>query len=297
MLFTLPLCGELEHHLKKILHKSPSHTMPGIDFIYMINLEQRQEKWKTSLDQLAPYGIFPYRFSAVNGWELSLETINDVGVVFTPGMKGDFMGTSYHRDGNFEPSHEIIRNYGQTYFAHCMARGTIGCALSHLSILQDAWDSGYETIWIMEDDIEVKKDPRILSGLIHKLDILVGNNHWDILFTDRDMHNGEGNYNPCYGSGRRPDYFSSSNDFYIKKIVSEDFWQVGARFGTHSMIVRRSGIQKLLQFFKTHQIFLPYDLDFVLPEGIKLYAVLEDVVTNFAKAPSDNGEPNYLKKP
>ncbi|MFI5334690.1 MAG: hypothetical protein ACHQT8_05960 [Chlamydiales bacterium] len=31
--------------------------------------------------------------------------------------------------------------------------------LSHLSILQDAFDSGYETIWVMEDDIEVVRNP------------------------------------------------------------------------------------------------------------------------------------------
>ncbi len=270
--------------------------MPGIDFIYMINLDQRPEKWKMSIDQLGPYGIFPFRFPAVNGWELSLETVNAVGLAFTPEMEGGFMATSYLLDGKFEPSHELISNFGQTYFCHCMARGTIGIALSHISVLQDAYDSGYETVWIMEDDIEVKKDPRILSELIQKLDALVGVNQWDILFTDKDMHNAEGNYNPCYWAAKRPD-FVSSNDFYLRKVVSEDFWQIGARYGAHSMIVRRSGMKKLLQFFKAHQIFLPYDLEFILPKGIKFYAVLEDVVTNLAKGISDNGGPNYLNKP
>ena len=295
ILWTFSLHGELEDHLKKIPCKCPSHAMPGVDFIYMINLDQRPEKWKMSLDQLTPYGIFPFRFSAVNGWELSLETINAVGLMFTPEMEGGFMATSYPWDGNFEPSHEIICNFGQTYFCHCLARGTIGIALSHISILQDAYDSGYETVWIMEDDIEVKKDPRILSELIDKLDALVGKNQWDILFTDRDMHKPNGSYNPCYWPAKRPD-FVSSNDFYLRKVVSEDFWQIGARYGAHSMIVRRSGMRKLLRFFHAHQIFLPYDLEFILPKGIKLYAVLEDVVTNLPKAISDNGGPNYLNK-
>jgi hypothetical protein len=62
------------------------------------------------------------------------------------------------------------------------------------------------------------------------------------------------------------------------------------------MILRRSGIKKLLQFFKAHQIFLPYDMDYILPPGIKLFTVLEDVVSNFPKADSDNGAPNYMPK-
>jgi len=62
------------------------------------------------------------------------------------------------------------------------------------------------------------------------------------------------------------------------------------------MIVRRCGMKKLLQFFDAHSIFLPYDLDFIYPQNIKLYTVLEDVVSNLAKALSDNGSPFYLNK-
>lgn len=298
VLATTLLHADLEDHLRKIPFKPSSHTMRNIDYIYMINLDQRPEKWEKSINQLAPYGIIPFRFSAVNGWELSLETINDVGLKFTPEMEGGFMATSYHLDGHFEPSHEIIQNYGQTYFCHCMARGTIGIALSHLSLLQDAYESGYETVWIMEDDIEVKRNPHLLCDLIDKLDNLVGKGNWDILFTDRDMHDARGNYNPCYWAARRPDFemFTQSNDFYLRKGVGEDFWQIGARYGAHSMIVRRSGMKKLLQFFKAHQIFLPYDLEFILPRGIRLFAILDDVVTNLSNSFSDNGGPNYLNK-
>lgn len=296
---TISLCGDLEQHLKKIPCKCPSHQMRNVDYIYMINLDERPEKWQMSVEQLAPYGIFPFRFSAVNGWKLSLETINDVGLKFTPEMDGGFMATSYPLDGNYEPSHEIINNFGQTYFCHCMARGTIGIALSHISVLQDAYDSGFETVWIMEDDVEVVKDPRMLSDLIDKLDKLVGKGNWDILFTDKDMHDSEGKYNPCYWAAKRPDFlsFTNTNDYYLRKVISEDFWQIGARYGAHSMIVRRSGMKKLLQFFNAHQIFLPYDLEFILPRGIKLFSVLDDVVTNLSKALSDNGGPNYLNKP
>ena len=224
----------------------------------MINLDQRPEKWHRSLEQLLTFHIAPYRFSAVNGWELSLETLHDVGLKYSPEMHGGFMGTSYPSNGNGEPSHELIRNYGQTYFCHCLSRGAIGINLSHLSILKDALDSGYETIWVMEDDIEILENPHLLSEMVEKLDQCVGANNWDILFTDQDIRDKEKNYKPCFWTARRPDFGNSTqqlNDYSLRRDVSEDFRQIGARWGAHSMIVRKSGMEKILQFF-----FRPSDL-------------------------------------
>lgn len=299
-LIPLILCADMEEHLKKVdrTHSNWQKTsMPHIDFIYMINLDQRPEKWNSSIEQLAPYGITPCRFSAVNGWELSLEAINDVGLVLSPEMDQGFMATTYP-DADFQPRHEPLEQIGRSYFCHCMARGTIGIALSHISILQDAYEQGYETIWVMEDDIYVIKDPRLLSDLIIHLDETVGYDNWDILFTDRDMRRSDGSYNPCYWAARRPDITEGmkKNDYWTRTPVNKTFWKIGARYGAHSMIIRKSGIKKLLAHFKAHQIYLPYDLEFILPLGIQLYAVEEDIVTNLPKALSDNGGPNYLNK-
>ena len=292
------LQADIEDYFKKVVNKSDCYSMMNIDFIYMINLDQRPEKFRMSMDQLAPFGIYPCRFSAVNGWELSLEAINDVGVKFAPSMEGGFMATTYHLNGDGKPSHEIIANFGQTYFVHCLARGAIGCALSHLSILQDAYDSGYNTIWIMEDDIEVIRDPRILPQLIEKLDSLVGKDGWDILFTDRDFRTANGSYAPAYGAAKRPDYafFLYANDYSFKVDISSEFRRIANRYGTASMIIRRSGIKKLLQFFKAHQIYLPYDMDLIYARGIKIYTVTEDVVSNLTNAISDLGGPFYSER-
>lgn len=289
--------GSLEDHLKKG-DRCRSHSMRNIDFIYMINLDQRPEKWRRSMDQLTPFGIYPYRFSAVNGWELSLEEINDVGLVYSVEMGPGILGTRYPLDGNFEPVHGTIEEFGETYFCHCMARGTIGIALSHISVLQDAYDAGHETIWVMEDDIDVIRDPTVLSDLIERLDALVGKSNWDVLFTDRDIRDAKGNYVPTFWAGKRPDflYYTYANNYAERNEISPEFRTIGARSGAHSMIVRRSGIEKLLQFFKSHQIFFPYDMEYVLPTGIKLYTVLDDVVSNTPNAPSDNGGPNYLNQ-
>lgn len=318
LIFFLPffLFGDLEPHLKKAEEKSGSHSMPGIDFIYMINLDQRPEKWKCSIDQLAPYGIHPYQFSAVNGWEIPFEAIDEVGLKFSPEMEGGFWATTYRLkekgessipevkeghctcfhlfEGNFIWEQERISVWGKTYFSHCMSRGAIGIALSHISILKDALDSRYETIWVMEDDIQVLGDPRVLSDLIGRLDAQVGKDGWDILFTDRDIRDIHGNPIPAAASARRPD-FKSPNDFAKTEVVSPEFRKIGARYGAHSMIIRKKGVKKLLQFFMAHQIFLPYDMEYTLPPGIQLYTVLDDVVSNLHTI-TDNPSPNYSKE-
>ena len=269
--------------------------MRNIDFIYVINLDQRPEKFARCLAQLNCYGIDPYRFSAVNGWELSLDAINDVGVSLQPWMSLEKWGTYYEE--TFEPKHEAVQVYGRNYFCHCMSRGAIGISLSHLSILQDALDSGYETIWVMEDDIDAAKDPHMLSSLIDELDQLVGSQGWDVLFTDPDTKNTRGEYVPSYGFAWRPNYYPSNPSQFAQRYdVSENLKKVGSRFGAYSMILRRSGIEKILGFLKQYHIFLPYDIDFVFPSGIQLYSARFDIVSTQPTAPSDNGAPNYENK-
>jgi len=289
-------------HIKPVGEKMGEHSMRNIDFIYMINLDQRPEKWAKSIEQLAPYGIVPHRFAAVNGWELTLEEINDIGVKFAPGMDGSFASTYYPLEGtgtdrdyiNEDKKQPIVKEYGRVYFTHCLSRGAIGCVLSHLSVLKDAYDSGYDTIWVMEDDVEVMRDPRILSNLIDSLDKLVGRARWDIFFTDRDFRDAKGRYVPCRGMAKRPNFKPKSmSRFYIDRVLNKNFRRLGARFGSCSMIIRRSGIKKLLDFYEEYQLYLPYDLDNYLPEKMRFITVLDDVVSNICGGASDIARPTY----
>ncbi|NGX47393.1 MAG: hypothetical protein K1000chlam3_00766 [Chlamydiae bacterium] len=291
------LHSDVTDHLKKIDGKTDAHRIRNIDFIYMINLDQRPEKFERSINQLHPYGIYPYRFSAVNGWELSLEEINDVGVKYTPDMDSNIMGSFFLFDGNFKRHDEFIQKYGRTYFCHCMSRGSIGIVLSHLSILKDAYDSGYETIWVMEDDIDVVRDPTIIPDLIDQCDALFGHDGWDILFTDRDTKDRNGNYIPCIGYAKRPNFTPiNAQQYFYEESINANFRRIGARYGAYSMILRRSGIEKILNFLLVNQVFLPYDMEFYLPHGIILYTVQNDVVSTDRHSGSDNGKPNYLSK-
>ncbi len=294
--------ADIPDHFKPCLNKLAIHGMRNIDFIYMINLDKRPEKFEDCSRRLNPYGIYPYRFSAVNGWELPLEAITDVGLKYESWMKFGIMGTYYYLDGDnaIQHAHEPIQVEGRTYFGHCVSRGAIAIVLSHLSVLQDSLDSGYETIWVLEDDIEVMRDPRVIPELIDKLDALVGKDGWDILFTDRDIRKKNGEYNPCYWCATRPNFTPwNTNVFAQRKAVSQDFQKIGSRWGSHSMILRRSGIQKILDFIKVYRIFFPYDMDYIFPSDmfsdIQLYTVFDDVVSNQVDSISDNGGPSYLE--
>jgi len=287
------LSAGIMDHLKILNDKTPSSPMRNIDFIYMINLDQRPEKYEQSINQLAPYGVVPYRFSAVNGWELPFEVINDVGVKYEPWMKQGLMGTCYLPEDEGMPRHEVMQEVGRNYFCHCMSRGAVGIVMSHLSIVKDAYDSGYETIWVMEDDIEIIQNPHKISDLIEKLDILVGKKNWDFLFTDYDTKNSRGEYVPCLGFALRPDFNPfPPNKCNVRYSISLDIRKIGARYGAYSMIVRRSGMKKILDFFN-NGMFLPYDMEFTLPDDINMFTVNEDLVSTLTNAFSDNGAPNY----
>lgn len=284
----------VEDCFKKISNKLEfQQQVRNIDFIYMINLEERPEKYQHSLEQLAPYEIVPYRFSAVNGWKLSLEAINTLGVHYQSWMRRGLLGTSYSITNDGNPFHEVMQE-GRDYFCHSMSKGAIGIALSHLSVLQDAYDSGYETIWVMEDDIEVIGNPHILSDRIDELDALLGKKGWDILFTDQNTKGQDGRYISCLSYAPRPNFFpSDSNKFTGKYNISRNLRWIGARYGAYSMIVRRSGMEKILNFIKNNQLFLPFDMEYTQPNQIRLFTVIKDVVSTLPKAPSDNAEPNY----
>ncbi len=278
-------------------NKTPWHSIDQIDFIYMINLDERPLKFFHTAQKLYPFDIYPYRFPAVNGWQLSASALSDIGVRFYPGMLSEkFMGSLYHEiEGSLCVSNGLIQENGSAYFTLGMSRGSIGTVLSHLSVLQDAYNSGHTTIWVMEDDIEVEDDPRKISEYIRKLDALTSD--WDILFTDIDTKDPKGNPVPCLALAGRPNFDIPLLSTFLQKFypLSTDFDRIGMRYGAYSMIIRRSGIEKILNYFKTYGIFLPYDLDYWLTPDLKMYRVTKDIVSHAhgVGTCSDNSRPGY----
>jgi len=285
------LHAKISDHYKKIENKTEGHSYGCIDFVYLINLDHRPEKYLQTLEEIQGYGVTPFRFSAVNGWVLTHSAIQEIGMQYKHSMRGGGMGSVYvWDDGKEYVNHELIRREGVTYFCHCMSRGAIGCFMSHLSILKDAYDSGYEIIWIIEDDIEVKRDPSLLLSYIQELDSVVGRENWDLFYTDRDYLAHSGEYVLSSGTDYRPDVETrDQKKFDIDEKISHNLRQTSSRFGTTSMIWTRSGMKKYLDYNEEHGIFLPIDMDVHLTPGIKIYSVIENVVTNRLNALSDIG--------
>lgn len=292
-----PVSSPIDRFLRPAENKLSIHSMPNIDFIYMINLDERPEKFALATHSLKLYGIHPYRFSAVNGWKLPNAVFNQIGVRLSKGMvPKKFMGTVYREKGAHNyMSNEFIEEEGLSYFALGMSRGAIGIVLSHLSVLQDAYNSGYKTIWVMEDDVRVLSNPHQISSLIEKLYRI--DPQWDILFTDTDTINQNGDHVPCRALAMRPNFPIGPLSSFLQRFypVSKEFSRTGMRYGAYSMIVRRSGMEKILRFFKTYSVFLPYDMDFWLIPTLKMYHVNEDIVSTIPNALSDNGKPGAWK--
>ena len=238
------------------LHAIPLPTslnpIAGVDAIYLINLDRRPEKLRWSLSQWDAYHLRPTRVSAVDGWQLSDEAVDQLCTDYNP---------SNPKDSSF-----MMSRSKNTCFHSSLTKGGLGCALSHLSIYASALQAGFETIWVLEDDATLEKDPRLLSAKIDDLDQLVGKEGWDLFYTDDDH---------CFESQEkrflvRPD-MPARDPHLIREQVGSDWVRISARCQTHSMILRRSGMQKILSFLTERGLFRPIDVEISFIPTIQLY--------------------------
>ena len=150
-----------------------------------------------------------------------------------------------------------------------LRQGEIGCLLSHMSIWKDALDRGFDRIWILEDDILFNSPPIDLLAILQELDSL--DPSWDILYTDTPS-------SFCVF----PEHDHLVSDLKaMKKItnVSRNLIQIQGRWGTHSMIISRSGLEKLFQYFFENPIFgaVDYQMNFLM--SLKKYACSRNIVS------------------
>ncbi len=270
-------------HLRKIEDKSRyQKEIDEIDYVYLINLDKRPEKLQRSLAQLKNYGISPCRFPAIYGWVLPEKVFHDVGLKFLPGMSFVNNGWNEHSDVSFMPGRGERKrldasSYETTCFHAGLSPGAVGCTLSHLSVLKDAYDSNYQLIWVLEDDFVIQGDPHQLSDIVKKLDTLVGRDGWDVLYTDQKCgFNVFEDSHDCW----RPEMPTFDQYALLKQVdIDENFCKIGARARTHSMLITRSGIKKILDFEVNHGIFNPYDADIAFVPGINLYCLKHDLIT------------------
>lgn len=233
-----------------------------IDCIYVINLDERPDKWTRVKRLFDAKNLNVCRVRAVNGWKLKDAVIS-----------------------------EMCGPYGKR-----VTKGHYGCMLSHLSILQDALTRGFEMIWICEDDIEFVNDIKALPRLLKTLSQI--DPEWDIFYTDirpRILQNGcIIHYRHPYSSDMRPDQHIEMEQFTERNtFVDSEIMKISLRTGTTSMIISKKGIEKILNYFTHVYIWNPIDNELHFIPGIREYTPTRDIVSNLISSDSDTARLNY----
>lgn len=220
----------------KIIEKRSG--LETVDCIYVINLERRPEKWEKMKTLFDERNLKVNRVNAIDGWLLSPEDQAILAGDYTMELRG----------------------------------GEIGCLLSHISVLKDAFERGFNRIWVCEDDIKFVDEIQKLPNLINSLTQI--DPDWDILYTDKD------HYFETKKIYLRPDQPGKSKKQYAKrKIINKELMTTGLRFGTHSFIVSKKGIEKILFYFTHVYLWCPIDCDLHYIPGIREYSCRNDIVT------------------
>lgn len=165
-----------------------------------------------------------------------------------------------------EEQMEVAAPYGLR-----MSPGALGCLLSHVSVLKDAYDREFSLIWIMEDDAEILENPTSLVPIIS--DLFTIDPEWDLFYTNKG----------CEGwwINSRPDQESHSLEYYLtRENCNEDIMRIRSRIGTYSMILTRNGIKKLLDYFVSRPIWSPIDVDMHDATGLREYLSRKDIVSH-----------------
>jgi glycosyl transferase family 25 len=108
-----------------------------------------------------------------NGKEI-IKSLDDIKNAF-------YINLEYRTDRKEHVIHELekIGIKGTRFNAIKMENGAIGCSMSHLKILQDAYKNKLEHVLIVEDDITFL-DPELFKSQINKFFELHENN-WDVI--------------------------------------------------------------------------------------------------------------------
>lgn len=273
-------------------------SLRGIDSIFLINLDSRPEKLQKSLLQLAPYKISINRFGAVNGWKLNQKEIDSIIQPFNKGMMGGRWASKLNPGPNPQKEFYFLDKscQGQSFASVFLTQGAIGCFMSHLSIIKNAYEMNLQRIWILEDDFKIVRNPNEMSSLIDKLNHTVGDLNWDLLYTDFDAKDAPIYYGVNDFKSElkgldlawfwRPDLTPNRSKIFKREIVSDDFLKIGSRMRTHSYILNRSGMKKIIDFYQTRGLFVPYDHELAIIPNLNLYSLTYDVVS-FEETVSD----------
>jgi GR25 family glycosyltransferase involved in LPS biosynthesis len=250
-------------------------NLRNVDCIYVINLDERPEKWERTKKQLSQYEIGFNRFSGINGWR----------------MPPELLTAFWNEQGRLRANEVLDANHPY------VSQGKLGCILSHLSVLQDAYDRGYQCIWILQDDIEIFRDLSSIDYYLDRLDML--DPHWGLLFTDLDMRQYDNPGKPltptCLTGAIRENQETMPLEWYLeRKNMSEDFQEIRTRYGFHSVLISREGMEKILYYFKHVFLHTSFDIDVFFIHDLNKYGLRNPMVSNACDWKVSDSSRKYL---
>jgi glycosyl transferase family 25 len=179
--------------------------------IWVINLENRQDRWKSMINTLKTSKLpleNMFRFNAVNSATMSP---GDIKTIVSPQAFSQLFSKKTYRTEHSQ-----------------LTLGAIGCYLSHVSLWKKLVESNFSHFLIFEDD--TKLDPMFFE----KLNYIIGpngtltNHSFDLLFL---------------GSIVSP----TSEILEDPVIKQHKFVNIHSVYGTHGYIISKDGAKKLLQ--------------------------------------------------
>lgn len=243
------LSARIPHdNLRRVEERAASSGIKTVDCIYVINLDERPERWERARETFRREGLHPTRLPGINGWKLS--------------------------------KWQQRRLQGWLKYDPFNNPGRMGCALSHLSAWRDGLEQGYNTIWVAEDDVVFAQSGKMLEALLKRLEEI--DPEWDVLYTDRNTKDWQGhevtNKPPTCAHPNvktRP-----ASEFLRREAVSEEFERLWSRWGTYSMLISQRGLQKLVTYHWKMPLWTRIDVSIHHVPGLRQYATRMDFVTH-----------------
>jgi len=280
--FSQGFCKErdMTFYCKKALHKiSELHCISGIDYIYCINAKKDLKRFKTLKKEFGEYDIVPYRFDAVDPTRLSYKTLFNIGYNTARGTNGTLATLAMKSGKNVILQQYPMTMPRSTYFHQQLTLRDIAHNLNYFSCIFDAYKSKYKSIWIMTDDATILVNPNILTGYLIKLDMK--HPGWDVLYTDKDSRDPRSISFAEIAHPIRPDIeFDSEENYKAREGTAGCIRRVGLRTGAESFLLSKRGINKIVQYYKKHGFFIPFEVELQIIPDLKAYYIHDEVVSD-----------------
>lgn len=230
-------------HPIQISDKKPGIT--GIDCIYIISPDTHLEKWQQIFSIFTQSALEINRVAGVSGEDIPEDEIRELSGPYPIRLRDT----------------------------------QVGSILNHLSVLHDAHKRGFNRIWVMEDDIEIVGNLQKIPNLLEELTNL--DPEWDVFFTDVDARKRDGSYQISTYYNPRPDQAIPFTKYSQPKTrVSDTLVRIHQRWGSHSIILSKNGIKKIIEYFNHFYLWVPFDNDIHYIPTLREYSCTHDIVIN-----------------